>query len=127
MHPLCTLHHPRAPCIIFRPCTIFTTEPATSGTFTFTAGNISTPANYPAGLGNKVCGSSAVQITADRSFPAFSTGKILRNRVGESKIVDGICRATEDVITLKSTPEEAMAAFAAAMKDSLGEDKIKQA
>jgi len=56
----------------------------------------------------------------------FATGKILRNQTGESKIVDGIGRATEDVITLKATPEEAMAAFAKAMTESLGADNVKQ-
>lgn len=56
----------------------------------------------------------------------FATGKILRNQTGESKIVDGICRATEDVITLKATPEEAMAAFAKAMTEALGADSVKQ-
>jgi ABC-type glycerol-3-phosphate transport system substrate-binding protein len=85
----------------------------------------------PSGLDNfaELCPDYKTQVGGKmlEATSFFGTGKILRNRVGESKIVDGICRATEDVITLKSTPEEAMAAFAAAMKDSLGEDKIKQA
>jgi len=49
---------------------------STSGSYTFNSGNLSVPANYPAALGNKVCGASATEITADRSFPSFSTGKI---------------------------------------------------
>lgn len=57
----------------------------------------------------------------------FANGKYLRSYTGESKITDGICRATEDVITLKQTPEEAMAAFAADMKDKLGADAVKEA
>jgi multiple sugar transport system substrate-binding protein len=85
----------------------------------------------PSGMDNfaELCADYKTQVGGKmlEATSFFNTGKILRNRVGESKIVDGICRATEDVITLKSTPEEAMAAFAAAMKDSLGEDKIKQA
>jgi len=47
-----------------------------SSAYTFNSGNLSVPANYPANLGNKVCGSSATEIIADRSFPSFSTGKI---------------------------------------------------
>ncbi|MEN9936117.1 MAG: hypothetical protein RLZZ387_2696, partial [Chloroflexota bacterium] len=51
----------------------------------------------------------------------FGTGKFLASYTGESKYSDGIARATEEVITLQKTPEQAMADFAKAMKDALGD------
>ncbi len=56
----------------------------------------------------------------------FSSGRFLRSYTGESKFSDGIARATEDIITMKRTPEEAMANFAKAMKDSIGPDLVKE-
>jgi multiple sugar transport system substrate-binding protein len=57
----------------------------------------------------------------------FQTGRTLRTYVGETKIADGVARATEDIITLKRTAEEAMSDFAQAMKDTLGEAMVKDA
>jgi multiple sugar transport system substrate-binding protein len=57
----------------------------------------------------------------------FATGRYLRPYPGDTKIADGVARATEDVITGKATSEEAMAQFAKAMKDSLGEEYVKEA
>jgi autotransporter-associated beta strand protein len=47
-----------------------------ASTFTFDASNLSVPNNYPSASGNKICGSTASEITATRSFPAVSTGKL---------------------------------------------------
>ena len=48
-----------------------------SGTFSFSAGNLATPNNYPAGAGNRICGNSVgADITARRHFDAFTGGKI---------------------------------------------------
>lgn len=57
----------------------------------------------------------------------FSSGRFLRSYTGESKWSDGIARATEDIITMKKTPEEAMADFAQAMKESIGPEAVKEA
>lgn len=46
-------------------------------------------------------------------------------QVGNEKIADGIAKATEDVITLSKTPEEAMETFAKNMATQLGADKVK--
>ena len=48
----------------------------TASTFTFDASNLSVPVNYPSASGNKICGSTASEITASRSFPAVTTGKL---------------------------------------------------
>ena len=55
----------------------------------------------------------------------LANGRFVVSGPGESKIVDGIGLATENVITLAQTPEQAMADFAAAMKDQIGEDGVK--
>jgi len=47
-----------------------------SSTFTFDSGNLSVPVNYPANSGNKICGSTASEISARRHFPAVTTGKL---------------------------------------------------
>jgi len=47
-----------------------------SSTFTFDSGNLSVPINYPTASGNKICGSTASEITASRYFPSVSTGKL---------------------------------------------------
>ncbi|HMP89968.1 MAG TPA: hypothetical protein PJ991_07195 [Kiritimatiellia bacterium] len=52
----------------------WSTDP--SGAFTFTAGNLTVPANYPAASGGKVCGDSSSELRAFRSFPVFNTGKV---------------------------------------------------
>ncbi|MEZ4621922.1 MAG: hypothetical protein R2867_41325 [Caldilineaceae bacterium] len=49
------------------------------------------------------------------------------NQLGAAKISDGVGRATEDIITGVVTAEEAMAAFADAMTDALGEDMVMRA
>ncbi len=55
----------------------------------------------------------------------LADGRYLKSGPGESKIVDGIGLATENVITGAQTSEQAMADFAAAMKDQIGEDGVK--
>jgi len=55
----------------------------------------------------------------------LATGRSLKTGPGESKIADGIGLASENVISLTQTPEQAMADFAAAMKDQLGDDAVK--
>jgi multiple sugar transport system substrate-binding protein len=57
----------------------------------------------------------------------FGSGRYLRPHPGESKIADGIARASEDVITLEKTAEEAMVDFARAMREALGEEFVKEA
>jgi multiple sugar transport system substrate-binding protein len=56
----------------------------------------------------------------------LETGRYLKTGVGESKIADGVARATEDVITLAKTPDQAMNDFADSMKDLIGPDGIKE-
>ncbi len=56
----------------------------------------------------------------------LANGRFLKSGPGESKIVDGIGQATEDVISLTKTSEQAMEAFAASMKDLIGEDGVKE-
>jgi multiple sugar transport system substrate-binding protein len=46
-------------------------------------------------------------------------------KVGNEKIADGIAKATEDIITLKKTSEQAMETFAKDMATQLGADKVK--
>jgi multiple sugar transport system substrate-binding protein len=53
-------------------------------------------------------------------------GRTLRTYVGETKIADGVARATENIITLQRTAEEAMADFVQEMKDGLGEELVKE-
>jgi ABC-type glycerol-3-phosphate transport system substrate-binding protein len=58
----------------------------------------------------------------------FETGRTFKfERVGTEKLAEGIARATEDIITGNVTAEEAMAAFAEAMLESLGEEYAKTA
>ncbi len=47
-----------------------------SSTFTLTMTNLAVPNNYPAAVSNRICGSTASEITARRHFPAVSTGKL---------------------------------------------------
>ncbi len=56
----------------------------------------------------------------------LDAGRFLKAGVGQSKIADGIAHATEAVITLAKTPAQAMDDFAAAMKDQIGEDGVKE-
>ena len=56
----------------------------------------------------------------------FDTGLLYSfNKVGLSTITDGIAKATEDIITLKKTSQEAMDKFGADMIEQLGDDKAK--
>jgi len=55
----------------------------------------------------------------------LATGLYLKTGPGESKIVDGLGLATENVISMTQTSEQAMEAFAAAMKDAIGADGVK--
>lgn len=56
----------------------------------------------------------------------FETGVTYKfDRVGAAKLSDGVGRATEDIITGKATAEQAMADFAKAMIEALGEDHAK--
>ena len=56
----------------------------------------------------------------------LANGRYLKSGPGESKIADGIAQATESVITLAQTSEQAMDAFAASMQDLIGKDLVKQ-
>lgn len=56
----------------------------------------------------------------------LANGRYLKSGPGESKIIDGICNATENVITGSQTSEQAMENFAAAMRDQLGEEAVKE-
>ena len=56
----------------------------------------------------------------------LNDGRFLKAGVGQSKIADGIAKATEAVITLAKTSEQAMDDFAAYMKDQIGEDGVKE-
>lgn len=56
----------------------------------------------------------------------LDAGRFLKAGVGQSKIADGIAKATEAVITLAKTPAQAMDDFAALMKDQIGEDGVKE-
>jgi len=48
-----------------------------STVYAFSSGNLTTPNNYPGAAGNKICGDSVgSQISAVRSFPAFTGGKV---------------------------------------------------
>lgn len=56
----------------------------------------------------------------------FSTGRTYQfARVGTAKMSDGIARATEDIITLKKTAEEAMDSFATAMLEAIPDNAKK--
>lgn len=55
----------------------------------------------------------------------LATGLYLKDGPGAQKISDGIGLATENIISLTQTSEQAMADFAAAMTDQLGEDAVK--
>ena len=55
----------------------------------------------------------------------LASGRYLKSGPGELKIVDGIGLATENIITGAQTAEQAMADFAAAMKDQIGEEGVK--
>ncbi len=56
----------------------------------------------------------------------LENGRFLKAGVGQSKISDGIAKATEAVITLAKTPAQAMDDFATYMKDQIGEDGVKE-
>ncbi len=56
----------------------------------------------------------------------LANGRYLKSGPGEAKIVDGIGQATESVITLAQSSQQAMDAFAASMKDLIGADKVKE-
>lgn len=57
----------------------------------------------------------------------FETGKTYKfEQIGTDKFAEGIARATEDIITGAATAEAAMEAFATAMSDALGADKVKK-
>jgi len=56
----------------------------------------------------------------------FETGKTYQfEQVGTDKFAEGIARATESIITGSATAEAAMADFAAAMADALGQERVK--
>ncbi|CAN5551623.1 extracellular solute-binding protein [soil metagenome] len=58
----------------------------------------------------------------------FETGRTYKfDRVGAAKLSDGVGRATEDIITGKSTAEQAMEDFAKSMIEALGEENAKRA
>ena len=58
----------------------------------------------------------------------FETGRTYKfMRSGAEKLSEGVGRATEDIITLDATAEEAMEKFANDMIEALGADKAKKA
>jgi multiple sugar transport system substrate-binding protein len=57
---------------------------------------------------------------------SLANGRYLKSGPGESKIADGIALATENVIMLSQSPEQAMEEFAASMKDIIGEEGVKE-
>ncbi|MEZ4670664.1 MAG: extracellular solute-binding protein [Anaerolineae bacterium] len=56
----------------------------------------------------------------------LANGRYLKSGPGESKIVEGIGLATENIISLTQSAEQAMEAFAASMKDLIGEEGVKE-
>lgn len=56
----------------------------------------------------------------------LANGRYLKSGPGESRIIDGIGLATENIINLSQSAEEAMEVFAAGMRDSLGEEFVKE-
>lgn len=56
----------------------------------------------------------------------LADGRYLKSGPGESKIAEGIGLATENVITGSKTSEQAMEEFAAAMRDQIGDDGVKE-
>jgi multiple sugar transport system substrate-binding protein len=56
----------------------------------------------------------------------LATGRFLKAGVGQSKIADGIALATEEVITLSKSAQQAMDDFAANMREQLGEQAVKE-
>jgi multiple sugar transport system substrate-binding protein len=56
----------------------------------------------------------------------LATGRYFKTGPGESKIVEGICFATENIISLSQTSEQAMDAFAAQMAELIGAEGIKE-
>lgn len=62
------------------------------------------------------------------SSQLFETGRTYQfNHVGAEKIADGIAKATEDIITLKKSAQEAMDDFSEKMLQQLGADLAKTA
>ncbi|MGD0005294.1 MAG: substrate-binding domain-containing protein [Anaerolineaceae bacterium] len=62
------------------------------------------------------------------SSQMFTSGRAYQfGQVGLEKIEDGIAKATEDIINLKKTSEQAMADFADSMIQQLGADQAKKA
>jgi multiple sugar transport system substrate-binding protein len=56
----------------------------------------------------------------------IGSGRTLKAGVGQGKIADGIALATEEVITLAKSAQQAMDDFAANMKEQLGEEAVKE-
>ena len=56
----------------------------------------------------------------------LANGRYLKSGPGESKIADGIALATENIISLTQSAEQAMEEFAASMRDLIGEDGVKE-
>ncbi|MBI1279409.1 MAG: extracellular solute-binding protein [Anaerolineaceae bacterium] len=56
----------------------------------------------------------------------LNDGRFLKPAVGESRIADGIAKATEAVITGAKTADQAMSDFADYMKDQIGEEGVKE-
>ncbi len=56
----------------------------------------------------------------------LATGRYLKSGPGESRIAEGIALATENIISLTQTSEQAMEEFAASMRDLIGEEGVKE-
>ena len=56
----------------------------------------------------------------------LANGRYLKTGPGESRIVEGIGLATENIISLAQSSEQAMDEFAASMRDLIGEDGVKE-
>ena len=70
--------------------------------------------------------STAINGKMAEAGASLASGRSLKAGTGQGKIADGIALATEDVITLAKSPQQAMDDFAANMKDQLGEEAIKE-
>jgi multiple sugar transport system substrate-binding protein len=56
----------------------------------------------------------------------LANGRYLKSGPGESRIVEGIGLATENIISLAQTAEQAMEEFAASMRELIGEEGVKE-
>ena len=121
------------------PWAISATSPNIEGAFEFIKSSF-TPEGSCAALEVYFGGPSAFSDYGDRcefyntaidgkmaeAGATLANGRYLNTGPGESRIVEGIGLATENVISLAKTSEEAMEEFAASMRDLIGEEGVKE-